>query len=217
MSTEENQNEIELKAFEAALASLAPRADRLDRNRLMFLAGQQSRVGPAKCSPTKHSEKPLRKLTWPTAFSAMTCVSIVLAVLLAIRPSIPLTEPEQTSIAANKDKKHPATTAISECQKIPTNSVIFGNDANHLSKLSSPWAAFLQTMWNITNTENATIANQILPDSTPQYYSQLRNRILRNGLDSVQVAQYSGNISNNRNTEPSTYRELLREYLPELK
>ena len=40
MSEEKKQDD--LKSFEAALAGLVPRTDRLDRDRLMFLAGQQS-------------------------------------------------------------------------------------------------------------------------------------------------------------------------------
>jgi hypothetical protein len=47
------------KAFEAALASLVPRADRLDRDRLMFLAGQQSTVGSAHYSSANESDSPL--------------------------------------------------------------------------------------------------------------------------------------------------------------
>ena len=64
MSDEEKQNEIDLIAFEAALASLVPRSDRLDRDRLMFLAGQQSRTGfqsvitRARFNPLGHGPPP---------------------------------------------------------------------------------------------------------------------------------------------------------------
>lgn len=71
----------ELKSVEAALASLAPRIDRLDRDRLMFLAGEQSatsgRRGPVR-SP--------HGWAWPGAFSAMTAVAAALLVMLIARP-----------------------------------------------------------------------------------------------------------------------------------
>ena len=37
----------ELKSFEATLAALAPRGDRLDRDRLMYLAGRESALAEA--------------------------------------------------------------------------------------------------------------------------------------------------------------------------
>jgi hypothetical protein len=98
MSDEEKQNEIDLIAFEAALASLVPRSDRLDRDRLMFLAGQQSRTGFQPVI-TRNRSKPT--WAWPAAFSAMTAVATVLATLLVIRPTVPAMGPNPTAIAAS--------------------------------------------------------------------------------------------------------------------
>jgi hypothetical protein len=75
MSLEEKLPE-ELKAFEAALASLTPSADRLSRDRLMYMAGQA-----ALASPKTHWH-------WPAAFSAMTALAATLAVLLISQPAI---------------------------------------------------------------------------------------------------------------------------------
>ena len=73
-----------LKAIEAELASLSPRTDRLDRERLIFLAGQQSaaagEVGPAKRRGG---------WGWPAAFAAMTAVAAMLLVMLLSRPEAP--------------------------------------------------------------------------------------------------------------------------------
>ena len=69
-----------LGALEAQLATLRPREDRLDRERLMFLAGQAS-VAAAR--------QPLsagRRWAWPVSFGAMTTAAAVLLVL-TVRPN----------------------------------------------------------------------------------------------------------------------------------
>ena len=104
---EENQS-AEMKQFEAALAALTPRTDRLDRDRLMFLAGQQS-VLPSHFGSGQQSVLPSpigrgtqrvpggeggtiarpirsRTLAWPAAFAAMTVVAAALLVMLVVRP-----------------------------------------------------------------------------------------------------------------------------------
>ena len=110
--------ERELKSLEAQLAALRPRSDRLDRDRLMYLAGRESalsdgrRAGgegdspifasPLRGGPAKIGTVPLRRLAgraarwaWPSMTAAMTAVSAVLAVLLFTRPNVPqiVTEP----------------------------------------------------------------------------------------------------------------------------
>jgi hypothetical protein len=66
----------ELKAMEAELSALRPRDDRLDRERLVFLAGQASTADrPA-----------MGRWAWPAAFAAMTAVAAGLLVALVLRP-----------------------------------------------------------------------------------------------------------------------------------
>jgi len=92
----------ELKAFEAALAALVPRGDRLDRDRLMFLAGQASvggilsetaaAEGTPGVSPVRgkahgqDARATTRRWAWPAAFSAMTAVAATLLVIVVARP-----------------------------------------------------------------------------------------------------------------------------------
>jgi hypothetical protein len=79
-----------LKAFEAQLAGLTPRTDRLDRERLIFLAGRQSAVAE-RTRPTAR----VIRWAWPGAFSAMTAVAATLAVLLLrgdTGPPVPIAE-----------------------------------------------------------------------------------------------------------------------------
>ncbi|MGH7140975.1 MAG: hypothetical protein ACREHD_35030 [Pirellulales bacterium] len=67
-----------LERFAAELAALLPRA-RLDRDRLMYLAGQAS-VAPARVHLP-------RRWPWPAAFGGMTAVAASLLLLLALRPA----------------------------------------------------------------------------------------------------------------------------------
>lgn len=66
----------ELGKLEAALAELTPRAVSLDRDRLMYLAGQAS-VGTL-ASP--------RGWRWPAAFSGMSALAATLLIMLVSRP-----------------------------------------------------------------------------------------------------------------------------------
>jgi hypothetical protein len=90
MSAEEKQDE--LKSFEAALAALMPRTDRLDRERLMFLAGQQSALAEHTLSITagqsSSGTQSKRTWAWPAAFAGMSAVAAALFVLLIFKPSM---------------------------------------------------------------------------------------------------------------------------------
>ena len=66
----------ELKAIEAELAALSPREDRLDRQRLIFLAGQASAAGRGGRSGW----------AWPASLAGMTAVAATLLVMLLVRP-----------------------------------------------------------------------------------------------------------------------------------
>jgi len=114
-----------LKALEAALAALAPRAEQLDRQRLMFLAGRASVLGERSegataglsgsghestagqaSRGTRHSRWP-----WPTAFAAMTAVAAGLLVALVMqsgRQVVPTIPVPSDSVTANGDRQ-PAT------------------------------------------------------------------------------------------------------------
>lgn len=75
-----------VKAFEAELASLLPRTDRLDRDELLFRAGEIS--GAAKA--VRASRR--RSVAWPGALAAMTTVAASLLVMLLVRPEPPIIE-----------------------------------------------------------------------------------------------------------------------------
>ena len=77
----------ELKSLEARLATLTPRDDRLDRERLVFLAGQAS-VHATIQRPISLFGLKLDGTVWPRAFAAMTAVAAALFVMLLTRLSI---------------------------------------------------------------------------------------------------------------------------------
>jgi hypothetical protein len=112
---EERDESIDLKAFEAVLASLTPRGDRLSRDRLMFLAGQASLSAAGastgvpllackQCELPQHTasgeavahaqpgrwKQPGRSMqsgwAWPAAFGVSTAVAATLLVLLWQQP-----------------------------------------------------------------------------------------------------------------------------------
>jgi hypothetical protein len=70
-----------LKPLEARLAALSPCPDRLDRDRLMFLAGQASLVD-AKFERVRTLGSRLESGVWPAAFVAMSAVAATLFVML---------------------------------------------------------------------------------------------------------------------------------------
>lgn len=74
-----------LKSFEAHLAALAPRSDRLDRERLAFLAGQAS-MTVASQAKLNLLGKWQRHPAWPVAFAGMSAIAALLFVALMLQP-----------------------------------------------------------------------------------------------------------------------------------
>jgi hypothetical protein len=75
----------ELQSFEARLARLAPRDDRLDRQRLAFLAGQASMSAETvQTSPPRHDWR--RHPAWPAAFAGMSALAATFLAILLSRP-----------------------------------------------------------------------------------------------------------------------------------
>ncbi len=125
MSREENPQDKDvhdLSELEAALAALVPRADRLNRDRLMFLAGQASAQPKIDWPPVQAQPNVLRpwaNWAWPAAFAAMTGVAASLLLALAIRPGPQIVErmveriatppalPQEPAVAAAQDHVEP--------------------------------------------------------------------------------------------------------------
>jgi hypothetical protein len=215
------------------LSSLVPRTDRLDRDRLMFLAGQQSgvvgRVGQAQRRPTDLSETadggmpdggsalrlthPTRtRWAWPAAFAAMTAVAAALAILLAIQPALPNAGSNPKSpVASANDRKPPRDV------QAHANPVAPDWDPGSDERVQPPsrWLAFLQSFWKAGDAGNATEVASPASESLASSYPRLRNDMLRRGIESWQVARNFHGAFSASAPESSANRELLKQYLPE--
>ncbi len=77
----------ELGELQQALRSLEPLPGRLDRSRLMYLAGRASAsVSPGMSDTSVAGVAPKWNWAWPASTAAMTLVAATLAVALAVRP-----------------------------------------------------------------------------------------------------------------------------------
>lgn len=78
----EERREPDVQALEARLAALRPREDRLDRDRLMYLAGQASAACDACTPPTKAG-----RWAWPASWGAVAGAAAALLVMTTLPPT----------------------------------------------------------------------------------------------------------------------------------
>jgi hypothetical protein len=163
MSTPEDQND--LKAFEARLAAHVPRDDRLDRERLAFLAGQASAMNaPAQRSRVLGVSVDSR--VWPAAFAAMSAVAATLLFLLVARPEAP----GAISFAAGNKMERVGDTPA---KSLPgTQNVLTTQDAryNDLETRLAKLEAERKGSDTVTPTEKRTV-----PVYTPSAWQQVIN------------------------------------------
>lgn len=97
------QTPADLKSLESQLGTLEPREDRLNRERLIFLAGQAS------------AELPSKRWAWPASFAAMTALAATMLVMLlsqptVVPPALPAAERSLTEIRQDFAQRHPPRT-----------------------------------------------------------------------------------------------------------
>src|SRR5437660_350909 len=89
-------NSSEMNPLAVALASFTPATARIDRDRLMFLAGQASAMASGGCQApgnldtsrnlmTGKLTHPAR-LAWPASTAALAATALTLAIMLWLRP-----------------------------------------------------------------------------------------------------------------------------------
>jgi hypothetical protein len=107
-ATPENAPGPELTALEQALRGLAPHPGGLDRDTLLFRAGQASVP---------------RRWIWPAATAVSTAAGLVLGVLLAVRPPPPVVERIiHVPVPAPAPAPPPAPESPSEPISVPRSS-----------------------------------------------------------------------------------------------
>lgn len=188
-----------LKAFEAALASLSPRTDRLDRERLIFLAGQQS-VAAGSARPARRAGR----WAWPAAFAAMTAVAAALLARFLVRPEPPVElrfvkVPAERAIddKAAPEQDVPGPTADGGRVEPPPAP---GESPSKLSRRSS-WLAWLGPDWlEVSQRERF---------GSEASYARLRDQVLTEGLDSWVPAMPAETPE--PTAPPVPYRQLLND------
>jgi hypothetical protein len=212
MFGKENE-EPDLKAFEAALGSLRPRVDRLDPSLRAELAKHASAPGPlslwervrvralrasrpSSCTnPSGHrflciycgSDAALvrgaGRWVWPAALSTMTAVAAILLVMLVTR--------SERQVAVQEVKQGAVTPASSVVQ-------VQANPAAPEKRLPEDWFA-------IGSVPRAPQGS----DAEETSYLTLRDQVLRDGVESWKFP-VSAVVTTGRTTEsPLSYREQL--------
>ena len=174
MSREENAQEDvhDLSELEAALAALVPRAERLNRDRLMFLAGQasvESKNGQPG-SPASATARPRRRAgwAWPAAFATMTGVAASLLVALAIRPAPQVTERIVERIVTAPAAPQEPAAAVAQGRVEPESAV----DSPAMLAALPDWLAWEPFPQPAVSTKHEPS------------YPELRKQVLLHGLES---------------------------------
>ena len=136
----------ELKRFAEDLSRLRPRDDRLDRERLAFLAGQASiSANTVKSRPRVGGWQ--RHPAWPAAFAAMSALAATLLIMLATRPAS--TEPPASGVgriaAADGSHESPQARTITSpglaADTLSARDALGGDIEQRLTKLSQEKSA----------------------------------------------------------------------------
>jgi hypothetical protein len=202
MSAEKKPDE--LKAFEAALAGLVPRTDRLDRDRLMFLAGQQSVMATTGTPPSAErlvgrvggDEGKKRPAAWPMAFAGMSVVAATLFVMLILRPG----QSDNKSIA-----KTSAPHSIPVAESKETTAIADSSDFDEQPRKARTYfdLAFFSGMDN----------RKVSEAESPYSNAALLRQILAKGVDSWKPTETGSYDVKPISTRPITNRELMNQLL----
>lgn len=163
----------ELKPVEQTLAAFAPAAPRLDRDRLMFLAGAASARGPAEIAPVERGGSrrvdaaAKRAWLWPAAATALAATSLALGIALFVRP-----QPQVRVVYV-----HPPAAPSPVSDRVATAAV---------EPATKPVASSIRDQPHLPR---AAIAS---PDIPANNYLRSREVALRMGLDALGSPRSSG-------------------------
>lgn len=197
----------DLAALEAALASLAPRADRLDRDRLMFLAGQARAALPPSAASAGVSPH-LR--IWQAAFVAMTAVAASLLVTLVTQPGPQVVE-RLVPVAPepNAPRLIPADHEPAPLPDGPEPVLVAGSNNGLESAPAWPWEPLLggRSDWRQRQLAHAGLSRVA--------YARLLDQAPEEGIRATIEPTGSGGRVPTIEPPPVSYRELLESLLKE--
>ena len=109
----ENMNTQPLDGFERVLSQFTPAPPSIDRDRLMFVAGQASAQSSTEYSvlSTQYSG---RHWQWPASTAVFAATSIALAIALALRPS-----PSPMIVVRNRSQSAPQLSPARQLVSLP--------------------------------------------------------------------------------------------------
>ena len=184
----------ELKSIEAELAGLTPRADRLDRERVIFLAGRES--------VENRSTAAARRFAWPMAFSVMTTVAAVLAVMLAVR-----SDPESIVKIVRVPVEVPVVDPVPQ----PDVPEVRVSEPPVESTPDRQWVASERPKWLTWIGASWPRRGDRIADGERALYPAMRDRVLAGKFDSYSSGERNGKIE--PYTAPVPYRQLLEQAL----
>lgn len=172
MSNEHNDSTDEVANVERVLAQFSPRAAKVDRDRLMFLAGAAAgqESGGRRQEAGMKSAPRRASLAWPAATAVLAATSLALAGILFLQPERPV-----RIVYLN----HPDT-AVAEAPTAPTRVEVVGPAAR-------PHAAEPATVQRTATIQ--PIEPRAMPDSN---YLRTREVALRMGLDALGTPRSAG-------------------------
>ncbi len=211
----------ELSELETALAALVPRAERLNRDRLMFLAGQasaESKIGigtggagvsPATAAGTAAPHCPVGRpwrraaWAWPTAFAAMTGIAASLLLALAIRPAPQVSERIVERIVTTPSP--PAPLPKREGNYSPSPAAPLPEAEGSFSPVvAAPVPDWLALM---------LFPQPDVNKKCEPSYPQLRKQVLLHGLESWKLWAPETSVAGRVDKEPATAGEELKRLL----
>jgi hypothetical protein len=215
MAQEQDRHD-HLSAFEAALAALKPRTDELNRDRLMFLAGQASvwsnaegaALGASSPSALHTTEQACsssepRRWGWSAAFGAMTAIAAGLLVALVMRPprlverivEVPAAPSKATTVPEDRHDRDAPRDAMPAAPR-------------RAAEPPSDWLALFLASFD----KNPSAA---LSPTEASRYLRLRELACSRGLDAwpTPAAVAAAGFDGSHPPHPASQRELLDELL----
>ncbi len=214
MSTEVNHPD-DFPALEAALAALKPRVKVIDRDRLMYRAGQAaarrdgvalSLAAQAKLACDGNAAAGLRhSWHWPAACASLTIVAAILMLLVIFRPVIRIVERSDwrapTVIASGQGAARPLPPSNSARENPSTSAARIAPERSG-AVLPWTWALF----W-LPAKPNPTTPNDLS-------YPAVRDQWLETGLQAWnRLAERPETPPALRDSRPATYQNLLDQFL----